>query len=198
MLWTAAPMRETGQVQECRISVKNVRVLELRVYCPDKPAERVRNRPAHHAAHAVWLDPYLMLAAPDGKDWAASSPAAPIGDAWKQGSIWIGTGEQDPGGRFDVKVTVLKRDGDAFEGRYDVFGGQNVVMIKGTVSQNGAVAWKFTGAASIKMGRIESFEGAKFEGLILGKTASVPYTWANHPGPGLTATGKLELKLQGD
>jgi hypothetical protein len=125
---------------------------------------------------------------PDAKNRAA---------AWKQGSVWTGTGEQNPGGRFDIKIIVLKRDGDAFEGRYEVFGGQNSLLIKGTVSESGAVAWRFARALHMKSPAVNP-EGAKFEGKISGETASVPYTWADHPWPGHTTPGKLELKLKGD
>jgi serine/threonine protein kinase len=201
VLWTAAPMRATRQTQECRISVKDVSVLELRVHCPNKPAEPVPGRPGNHGAHAVWLDPYLLLpgppratseepvmvAVPDRKNRAA---------AWKQGSIWTGTGHQEPGGTFDVKITVLKRDGDAFEGLYEVYGGQNTVNIKGTVSRTGAVAWRFTGAVKL-INPIPSLPNARFEGLISGDTAAVDLTWPD-PAQGFTARGKVELKLQGD
>ena len=34
ILWTSTPTRQKGQMQECQISVKDVRVLELRVNCP--------------------------------------------------------------------------------------------------------------------------------------------------------------------
>ena len=54
ILWTSAPTRKRGQMQECEISVKDVRVLELRVNCPGW----------FHGAHAVWLDPYLLLSSP--------------------------------------------------------------------------------------------------------------------------------------
>jgi serine/threonine protein kinase len=121
----------------------------------------------------------------------ARNPAA----AWKQGSVWTGTGEQNPGGTFDVKVTVLKRDGDAFEGRYEVLQYQNALLIKGTVSPSGAVAWKFMRVLRAK-GLIVNPAGAKFEGRISGESASVPYTWADHPWRGYTTPGKLELKLK--
>jgi len=54
ILWTSTPTRQKGQMQECQISVKDVRVLELRVNCPGW----------YHGAHAVWLDPYLLLSSP--------------------------------------------------------------------------------------------------------------------------------------
>jgi serine/threonine protein kinase len=58
VLWTAAPIRGKGQVQECRISVKDVSVLKLRVNCPG----------SSDFAHAVWLDPYLWLSSPINAD----------------------------------------------------------------------------------------------------------------------------------
>jgi hypothetical protein len=57
-LTTSVPMRAKGQVQECRISVKDVRVLELRVYCQG----------SFDSAHAVWLDPHLLLSSPNNAD----------------------------------------------------------------------------------------------------------------------------------
>jgi hypothetical protein len=54
VLWTSVPTAKRGQMQECRISVKDVSVLELRVDCPGW----------NGWAHAVWLDPYLLLSSP--------------------------------------------------------------------------------------------------------------------------------------
>lgn len=129
--------------------------------------------------------------APESEKPAAKTPAT----LWKEGSVWAGTGEQNPGGRFDIKITILKRDGDAFVGRYDVFGGDNSLLIQGIVRPNGAVAWRFTRVLKLKLAAA-NLEGARFQGMISGDTANVPYMWANHPAPGQITPGKLELKLQ--
>jgi serine/threonine protein kinase len=52
-LWQSKPIRSSGQVQECRVSVKGVELLELRVYPPRGSII------APHNGHAVWLDPYI-------------------------------------------------------------------------------------------------------------------------------------------
>jgi len=52
LLWRSAPVRLAEKVQGCRINVRRVDVLELRVYCPG----------AYEGAHAAWLDPYVLEA----------------------------------------------------------------------------------------------------------------------------------------
>ncbi|NQT41379.1 MAG: NPCBM/NEW2 domain-containing protein [Planctomycetes bacterium] len=51
-LWSSAPVRVADKVQGCRINVRRVDVLELRVYCPGD----------NGGAHAAWLDPYVLEA----------------------------------------------------------------------------------------------------------------------------------------
>jgi WD40 repeat protein len=50
VLWRSSPIQAKGVIQGCRVKVKGIKVLELRVYCPG----------GHDFAHAVWLDPYLL------------------------------------------------------------------------------------------------------------------------------------------
>lgn len=51
-LWTSKPLRQAGQIDECKIDVSGVKRLELRVDCPG----------ANTRSHAVWLDPRLLKA----------------------------------------------------------------------------------------------------------------------------------------
>jgi hypothetical protein len=64
-LWKSKPVRDRGQFQNCRVSVKGVQVLELRVYAPSSGG--------NHGGHAVWLDPYITRPA----DYRAPEPAKP-------------------------------------------------------------------------------------------------------------------------
>ncbi|QDT96514.1 NPCBM/NEW2 domain protein [Gimesia aquarii] len=50
VLWKSAPIRGRGDVQYCRVSVKNVKTLELRTESPGRAT----------GAHAVWLDPHVL------------------------------------------------------------------------------------------------------------------------------------------
>lgn len=50
VLWKSAPIRGRGDVQFCRVSVKNINKLELRTESPQKAT----------GAHAVWLDPHVL------------------------------------------------------------------------------------------------------------------------------------------
>lgn len=52
ILWESSPVDGTGKVQECEVDVTRVDVLELRVVCPGPNTN----------AHAVWLEPRLLLA----------------------------------------------------------------------------------------------------------------------------------------
>jgi serine/threonine protein kinase len=58
VLWKSQPVRGAGAFQECRVSVKGVEVLELRVYAP------AGSILAPHGGHAVWLDPYVTRPEP--------------------------------------------------------------------------------------------------------------------------------------
>jgi hypothetical protein len=48
-LWRSSPVKKWKSIQNCRISVRGVRVLELRVECPGD----------YMMAHAVWIDPVV-------------------------------------------------------------------------------------------------------------------------------------------
>jgi hypothetical protein len=49
-LWSSKPVQRNKEVQDCRVSVAGVDVLELHVRCPGD----------NTYAHAVWLDPYIV------------------------------------------------------------------------------------------------------------------------------------------
>jgi hypothetical protein len=51
VLWKSSPMDAAGEVQECRVDVAGVKVLELRVDCPGTNVN----------AQAVWLEPRILL-----------------------------------------------------------------------------------------------------------------------------------------
>jgi hypothetical protein len=53
-LWKSNALTKKGQGQECKIGIKGVRVLELRVYCPG----------SNHWAQAGWNEPKLVLGTP--------------------------------------------------------------------------------------------------------------------------------------
>lgn len=55
-LWKSKPVNKIREFQECRVSVKGVKVLELCVY---PPAGSII---PPHGGHAVWLDPYVTRA----------------------------------------------------------------------------------------------------------------------------------------
>lgn len=48
-LWTSKPIKVSGSLQKCNISVAGVEVLELRAMCPG-PAG---------GAYAVWVEPHV-------------------------------------------------------------------------------------------------------------------------------------------
>jgi len=50
VLWYSRPVKFAHQIQDCSVKFQRIHVLELRVYCQGFNA----------AAHAVWLDPYLV------------------------------------------------------------------------------------------------------------------------------------------
>ena len=51
LLWKSAPVKEPGKLQDCRVSVRNVSILELKAAtAPFK----------NQWAHAVWIDPYII------------------------------------------------------------------------------------------------------------------------------------------
>jgi len=50
LLWASKPVQEARRVQECRITVTAVGILELRVHCPGD----------YSSTHAVWLQPRLV------------------------------------------------------------------------------------------------------------------------------------------
>ncbi len=53
ILWSSKPVQVARQTQVCSVKVQGIVVLELRVACPGH----------FFAAHAVWLDPYLVTTA---------------------------------------------------------------------------------------------------------------------------------------
>jgi hypothetical protein len=57
-LWTSEPVSKIGRFPECRVSVRGVKVLELRA-CPPEGSVAVP-----HGGHAVWLDPYVTRPKP--------------------------------------------------------------------------------------------------------------------------------------
>ncbi len=57
-LWSSLPVQKSGQKQECNVDVSTIEVLELRVTC---------SKDEHGCAHAVWLDPYLIIEKSDSK-----------------------------------------------------------------------------------------------------------------------------------
>jgi hypothetical protein len=145
ILWTSVPTREKGRMQECQISVKDVRVLELRVNCPGW----------YDSAHAVWLDPYLWLSGPgEGalhaetpKTQAASNglPAQPVAalDLLPAGSVWKGTRSYRrgayAGNTVSYELYVQERSGTTFKG-YKIDNGKNRLEIEGEID-GGTVAW---------------------------------------------------------
>lgn len=48
-LWQSSSMSDTHKLESCEVSVKGVRMLELRVTCPG----------SNHCAHAIWVEPCL-------------------------------------------------------------------------------------------------------------------------------------------
>jgi serine/threonine protein kinase len=58
-LWKSEPVSQMGRFQECRVSVRGVKVLELRA-CPPEGSVN-----APHGGHAVWLDPYVTRPKPE-------------------------------------------------------------------------------------------------------------------------------------
>lgn len=50
VLWSSNNMQAIHKTEDCKVAIRGVRVLELRVFCPG----------SHDAAHAVWLDPYIL------------------------------------------------------------------------------------------------------------------------------------------
>jgi hypothetical protein len=58
VLWTSKPVRKPKQFQECRVSVRGVKELELRVYPPTGSIL------PPHGGHAVWFDPYVTRPKP--------------------------------------------------------------------------------------------------------------------------------------
>jgi hypothetical protein len=80
-LWHSDPVNQRGDFQDCRVSVKSVRNLELRINPPEGPF-------GHDHCHAVWIDPYLVPAEGDEKD--APSPAdAPSVLPWKEDDLYL-------------------------------------------------------------------------------------------------------------
>jgi serine/threonine protein kinase len=57
-LWKSEPVSRMGEFQECRVSVRGVKVLEL-LACPPEGSTS-----APHGGHAVWLDPYVTRPKP--------------------------------------------------------------------------------------------------------------------------------------
>jgi hypothetical protein len=49
LLWSSTPLRR-GEVQNCRISIQGVDVLELQIHCPG----------SHSHVRAVWLEPHVL------------------------------------------------------------------------------------------------------------------------------------------
>jgi hypothetical protein len=58
VLWASRPVRRQSRFQECRVSVRGVKVLELRVYPPTGSIL------PPHGGHAVWFDPYVTRPKP--------------------------------------------------------------------------------------------------------------------------------------
>jgi len=50
LLWASQPVQRPRQIQDLRVNVAGVDVLELRVLCPGST----------FCAHAVWVEPYLL------------------------------------------------------------------------------------------------------------------------------------------
>ncbi len=72
LLWESRPVSKNKSLQECRISVRGVKVLDLRVYPPEGTII------APHGGHAVWLDPYVTrppASGPPEKPDPGSGPA---------------------------------------------------------------------------------------------------------------------------
>jgi hypothetical protein len=144
-LWTSAPTRDKGQMQECQISVKGVRVLELRVNCPGW----------YDSAHAVWLDPYLLLSSPgegapnaeQSKTQAASNgvPAQQVAavNFLPAGSVWRGTRSYRlgayAGNTVSYELFVQERSGTTFKG-YKIDNGKNRLEIEGQIDGD-SLAW---------------------------------------------------------
>jgi serine/threonine protein kinase len=145
VVWTSAPMRATGQTQECRINVPDVRDLELRVYCSTDPAEQAPNRPAHHGAHAVWLDPYLMVPGP--RSALIEKPNRPVAevDRLPAGSVWKGTRTYRRGGyagnTVSYELHIQERDGAKFKGhKFDNGAHRNRLEIEGQIDGD-TISW---------------------------------------------------------
>ena len=49
ILWKSRPLQKSGDSQECEVNVSNVKKLTLNVFCTNE-----------FAAHAIWIDPYLI------------------------------------------------------------------------------------------------------------------------------------------
>ncbi|KAF0690354.1 hypothetical protein As57867_018179, partial [Aphanomyces stellatus] len=61
VLWKSKPVTSTTQVESFQVSIAHIRMLELRVSCSG----------SNHGAHAIWVDPQMLLI----EDWACISCA---------------------------------------------------------------------------------------------------------------------------
>jgi serine/threonine protein kinase len=120
-LWRSDPVTGRGAFQDCRVSVKGVRDLELRV-SPPKGAS------GHDHCHAVWIDPYLVRAegaeadkapAPEDKPLPADMPSVL---PWKGNELYLA----------DVKETSVSGLPLAWGlGRYDNEGFGGPIKVNG-------------------------------------------------------------------
>jgi hypothetical protein len=81
-LWRSDPVTRHGDFQDCRVSVKGVQNLELRV-SPPEGAE------GHAYCHMVWIDPYLVPVEGDQKDEAPAPADTPSVLPWKEDVLYL-------------------------------------------------------------------------------------------------------------
>ena len=92
VLWTSKPIQEFDQPQSCKVNVKNVNTLTLRVHCPG----------SNGSAHAVWLEPRLFP--------SASAPAIglqpPKWDVERSAAEWV----LSLGGTVGIRIDRQERE----------------------------------------------------------------------------------------
>jgi hypothetical protein len=121
------------------------------------------------------------LSAQDAKKAGDKEPK----DAWKEGSVWKGTGtnRSEKGmASWDAELTIVKRKGDHYEAELKMENGKTVLSLEGDVGVTGVV---------------------KFEVVAVPKTddnkkVTFAFVWRNFPKPGSIMKGDIKLKLSED